>query len=179
VASRCRRRGQRHTREFTRFVQQFGALHGLVNNAGVLSSSDVPTSTPDEFDRIFGVNVRGMYLCCRAVIPAMIKGAGDRSSTSDRSTPSGAEKLALYTASKDAVLLLAAAIALDHALRDPRQRGLPRLRRRRPQRPTGRMLGGRAELERSLPEFQPIGRPIEPRESQVPSRSCYPMPQAR
>jgi meso-butanediol dehydrogenase / (S,S)-butanediol dehydrogenase / diacetyl reductase len=78
----------------------------------------------------------------------------------------GAEKrLALYTASKRAALMLAKAIAIDHAAQGVRVNVVcPGFVDTSLNVPHYEMLGGREELERSLPDFQPIRRPIEPRE---------------
>jgi 2-keto-3-deoxy-L-fuconate dehydrogenase len=43
----------------------------LVNNAGVSHIGNVANTTPDEFERLFRVNVQGVYLCTRAVIDGM------------------------------------------------------------------------------------------------------------
>ena len=49
----------------------------LVNNAGIPRASSFFELTVEEWDRIMAVNVRGVFLCCRAVLPAMIeRGAG-------------------------------------------------------------------------------------------------------
>lgn len=52
---------------------EFGAIHALVNNAGIYSSL-VPTEfeslTAEDWRRVFDVNVIGLFLCCKAVMPA-------------------------------------------------------------------------------------------------------------
>ena len=45
----------------------------LVNNAGIAGQKLFCETTPEEWDRMFAVNVRGMYLCARAVLPGMIR----------------------------------------------------------------------------------------------------------
>jgi 3-oxoacyl-[acyl-carrier protein] reductase len=55
-------------------VDRFGAIDILVNNASLMSVLqrrswlEIPV---DEWDRVMAVNLRGMFLCCRAVFPAM------------------------------------------------------------------------------------------------------------
>lgn len=78
----------------------------LVNNAGVAGPvKPLIEVEPDEWDDVFAVNVRGMFLMCRAFLPAMIeRGAGD---VINLASVSGKRPLALrtpYTASKMAVL---------------------------------------------------------------------------
>ncbi|MBL8672756.1 MAG: SDR family NAD(P)-dependent oxidoreductase, partial [Alphaproteobacteria bacterium] len=49
-----------------------GGIDILVNNAGI-AGPNMPLweYPPDEWDRIMAINLRGVYLCCRAVVPAM------------------------------------------------------------------------------------------------------------
>ncbi len=87
-------------------LERFGAVHVLVNNAGVLRPTPVVDMEEDEWDLIIRVNLKGTYLCSRAVLPAMrAQGWGrivNLSSTAGRSTSTigGAH----YTASKAGVL---------------------------------------------------------------------------
>jgi meso-butanediol dehydrogenase / (S,S)-butanediol dehydrogenase / diacetyl reductase len=154
------------TSGFGEVLDRFGRVDGLVNNAGVLIPNDIPSSTLAEFDAIFGVNVRGTYLCCRAVLPAMIAQRGGSIVNIGSINSIGAEKrLALYVASKGAILMLTKAIALDHARQNVRANVVcPGFVDTPLNVPHYEMLGGRAELERSLADFQPIGRPIRTRE---------------
>jgi len=78
----------------------------LVNNAGVPGPvKPLVEIEPAEWDEVFGVNVRGMYLMCRAFLPAMVRrGSGD---VVNLASVSGKRPLALrtpYAASKMAVL---------------------------------------------------------------------------
>lgn len=82
------------------------AISILVNNAGVPGPvKPLVEIEPDEWDEVFAVNVRGMYLMCRAFLPPMIaRGSGD---VINLASVSGKRPLALrtpYTASKMAVL---------------------------------------------------------------------------
>jgi NAD(P)-dependent dehydrogenase (short-subunit alcohol dehydrogenase family) len=62
-----------------RTFAEIGHVDLLVNNAGVAGPS-VPflEEQPDAWWRVFEVNVRGPFLCCRAVVPAMIEHGGGR-----------------------------------------------------------------------------------------------------
>ena len=88
-----------------RAVAEAGDVDLLVANAGISSRDDRTWETdPDEWWRTFEVNVRGVYLCVRAVVPGMIERGGGRIVI----TGSGAAYLpgssnAAYSASKAAV----------------------------------------------------------------------------
>ncbi|MDQ2942716.1 MAG: SDR family NAD(P)-dependent oxidoreductase, partial [Candidatus Dormibacteraeota bacterium] len=56
-----------------RVVQRFARIDVLFNNAGISGVGDVLETEPDEFDRVMRVNVRGVYLMARAVVPQMIR----------------------------------------------------------------------------------------------------------
>ena len=134
-----------------------------MNSAGVLVPNDLPSSSLEEYDRIFDVNVKGTYLCCRAVLPTMIsQGRGSIVNVGSVNSIGAEKKLALYVASKGAVLMLTKAIALDHAHQGVRANVVcPGFVDTPLNVPHYEMLGGRDVLERSLIDFQPIGRPIE------------------
>jgi NAD(P)-dependent dehydrogenase (short-subunit alcohol dehydrogenase family) len=58
---------------------EVGPVDLLVNNAGIGGpSSSFLEERPDEWWGVFEVNVRGPYLCCRAVVPAMVERGGGR-----------------------------------------------------------------------------------------------------
>lgn len=50
-----------------------GRIDILVNNAGILSSGPMTDATIEEWDAVFTVNLRGAFICSKAVLPAMIK----------------------------------------------------------------------------------------------------------
>ena len=55
-------------------VKQFGAIDILVNNAGIEGTPCLTKELSEEqWDRVLGVNLKGVFLCCQAVIPQMMK----------------------------------------------------------------------------------------------------------
>ncbi|HEV3101311.1 MAG TPA: 3-oxoacyl-ACP reductase family protein [Candidatus Dormibacteraeota bacterium] len=54
-------------------VDHFGRVDILVNNAGVMITKPVLDTTEDDWDRTMDVNLKGAYLCSKAVAPFMIK----------------------------------------------------------------------------------------------------------
>jgi len=56
-----------------RTLQEFGKIDILVNNSGIVTPfRNVVDMPSDEWDQTFAVNLRGTFLCCRAVLPHMI-----------------------------------------------------------------------------------------------------------
>ena len=64
------RRDQVHA-AVARTVAELGRLDILVNVAGVVSFGNAETLDEAEWDRVIGINLKGTFLCCQAVIPAM------------------------------------------------------------------------------------------------------------
>ncbi|WP_372528717.1 SDR family oxidoreductase [Piscinibacter sp.] len=56
-------------------VQAFGGIDILVNNASAISLTPTPATPMKRFDLMFGVNVRGTFLCTQACLPQLIKAA--------------------------------------------------------------------------------------------------------
>jgi citronellol/citronellal dehydrogenase len=56
-------------------VEHFGGIDILVNNASAISLTPTPMTPMKRFDLMFGVNVRGTYLCTQACLPQLLKSA--------------------------------------------------------------------------------------------------------
>jgi citronellol/citronellal dehydrogenase len=56
-------------------VEEFGGIDILVNNASAISLTPTPDTPMKRFDLMFGVNVRGTYLCTQACLPQLLKSA--------------------------------------------------------------------------------------------------------
>lgn len=54
-------------------LQQFGKVDILVNNAGIAIVKPVVETTEEEWDTILDTNLKGVFLCCKAVLPTMLK----------------------------------------------------------------------------------------------------------
>jgi citronellol/citronellal dehydrogenase len=57
-------------------VERFGRIDLLVNNAGAMHWAGILDTPPKRFDLVTDVNVRAAFLCCRAVLPAMMSQGG-------------------------------------------------------------------------------------------------------
>jgi NAD(P)-dependent dehydrogenase (short-subunit alcohol dehydrogenase family) len=98
-------------------VEIFGGLDVLVNNAGVVfRGRDVVSTTLDEWEETFAVNVRGAFLISKYALPEMIRrGGGSIVNVASYFGLVGGPGLAAYCASKGALVQLTRAMALDHA----------------------------------------------------------------
>ena len=54
-------------------LDRFGAIHILIDNAGLLYPTRVVDMSAAEWDRVVAVNLRGTFLCSRSVLPSMQK----------------------------------------------------------------------------------------------------------
>jgi NAD(P)-dependent dehydrogenase (short-subunit alcohol dehydrogenase family) len=97
-----------------RITDEHGRVDVLCNNAGVGAVGDVVASTPEDWARVFAVNVFGLANMSRAVLPVM-RGArrGAVVNTCSVVASVGLVDRAVYSASKGAVLALTKAMAVD------------------------------------------------------------------
>jgi len=88
----------------------------LVNNAGVISAVPFTELAEAEWDRVLGVNLKGQYLCARAVLPAMRRqGWGRIINIASDAGKTGEAYIAHYSASKFGVVGLTQSLALEYA----------------------------------------------------------------
>lgn len=92
----------------------FGRVAILVNNAGVQVEKTVSKTTDEDWDLIMGVNARGTFNMCRAVLPEMEKSDGVIVNIGSISGVVSDPSLAVYNASKAFVHSLTRSIAIDH-----------------------------------------------------------------
>jgi len=96
-------------------VARFGGLNVLVNDAGVLHAGTAEQVTEEQWDETFNINVRGLWLLSRAVLPHMRQvGGGSIINIASVLGINGARNRASYAASKGAVVLLTKCMAIDH-----------------------------------------------------------------
>lgn len=97
-------------------VGVFGKIDVLVNNAGVACVKPIADHTPEEWDRVFNVNVKSIYWASRHVIPVMkARKSGLILNTGSISSVAGMPGQGAYGPSKGAVIQLTRQMAIDYA----------------------------------------------------------------
>jgi NAD(P)-dependent dehydrogenase (short-subunit alcohol dehydrogenase family) len=97
-------------------LDKFKRINILVNNAAVLLPGTAESLTEEEFDQTLAINVRGLWLVSRAVLPHMrASGGGSIVNIGSVLSLVGARNRVAYAASKGAVVAMTKAMALDHA----------------------------------------------------------------
>jgi NAD(P)-dependent dehydrogenase (short-subunit alcohol dehydrogenase family) len=99
-----------------KIAKRFKRIDVLFNNAGISGVGDVLETEPELFDRVMKVNVRGVYLMSRAVVPHMIKQKfGSIINMSSSIAEIGLARRVSYAASKGAVLAMTRSMQVDVA----------------------------------------------------------------
>nr|WP_314542840.1 glucose 1-dehydrogenase [uncultured Massilia sp.] len=94
-------------------VERFGALHILVNNAGIAAEGDIMKTSEEDFERVLAVNVAGYFHMAKAAMPELVKTRGSIVMTSSVSGLGGDWNMFAYNTSKGAVSNMVRAMAMD------------------------------------------------------------------
>lgn len=149
-----------------RTLREFGGIHVLFNNAGIMRRASVVEISEEDWDRVMAVNVKSMFLMSRQVIPTMAEaGGGSIINTASGWGLAGGPRAAVYCASKGAVVLLTKAMAVDHGPQKIRVNCIcPGDTDTRMLRDEAKQLGEQEGLFLTESARRPLGRVGEPEE---------------
>lgn len=98
-----------------KFLKRFKKIDILFNNAGVLEAGNILTTSVDSWDKTIDINIKGMFLMSKYVIPHMINdGGGSIINNASVLGFIGCENTLAYSATKGAVMQFTRSMALDH-----------------------------------------------------------------
>lgn len=171
IAARLRAEGfsaQAHACDVSQFpdvqavFDKIGALHILVNNAGVAHIGTAENTSPEDFERVFSVNVRGVYHCLHTAIPKLrAAGGGVILNLASIVAWVGIPDRFAYTMSKGAVAAMTLSVAKDFLKDNIRCNSISPARVHTPF-VDGYLAknypGREAEMFEKLSKTQPIGR---------------------
>jgi NAD(P)-dependent dehydrogenase (short-subunit alcohol dehydrogenase family) len=101
---------------FAQAVRKYGRVDILVNNAGIDLSGKATETTEQEWDRLMGVNLKGVFLCSKAAVRHMRdQSGGVLVNVASELGLVGGSDIAAYCAAKGGVIQLTRAMAIDHA----------------------------------------------------------------
>lgn len=152
---------------FGALLERLGPLDIAVNNAGIAHVGTVETTSEADLDRVYGVNVKGVYNCLRSEVAAMKGRGGAILNLASVASSVGIPDRFAYSMSKGAVLTMTHSVACDYVAQGIRCNCIAPgrvhtpfvdgfLRRAYPGRET--------EMFEKLARTQPIGRMGEPDE---------------
>ncbi len=96
-------------------IDELGGLDILVNNAGVFTEGPIDEVGEDDYDWLMSTNVKGVFFCSQAAVPALRAARGSIVNVSSESGLVGNLNMALYCASKGAVTNLTRSLAFELA----------------------------------------------------------------
>ncbi len=134
----------------------------LINNAGIANIGTVENTSEADFDRVYSVNVKGIFLCSRAAVRRMLaSGGGVILNLASIASLIGLTDRFAYSMSKGAVLTMTRSIAVDYVKRGIRCNCICPARVHTPF-VDGYLAatypGREAEMFKQLSEYQPLGR---------------------
>jgi NAD(P)-dependent dehydrogenase (short-subunit alcohol dehydrogenase family) len=155
-------------RTFRAAAAELGRLDILVNNAGIAHVGTIEQTTPADLDRLYAVNVRGLFLCSKAALATMLpQGHGVILNMASIASLIGVPERFAYSMTKGAVHTMTMSIAIDYVKRGIRCNCICPARVQTPfvdgylrQNYPGR----EDEMRRVLEAYQPIGRMGTPHE---------------
>jgi NAD(P)-dependent dehydrogenase (short-subunit alcohol dehydrogenase family) len=147
----------------TEAIKRFGKLDAAFNNAGVLPpTAPLAQQTEADFDRVLSIDLKGVFLCMKFQIEAMLKsGGGAIVNTASVAGVVADPGMAPYVAAKHGVIGLSQSAAIDYARQGVRVNALAPGLVASPM--TERWLND-PQLKQALMNNSPVGRPAQPEE---------------
>lgn len=148
-------------------ISKSESIHVLVNNAGIAHVGTVESTSEEDMDRLFNVNVKGMYNCIHEVIPAMKKIGGSILNLASIASHVGIPDRFAYSMTKGAVMGMTLSVAKDYISYNIRCNSISPARVHTPfvdgflQK---NFAGSEKEMFEKLSKTQPIGRMGQPEE---------------
>ena len=153
---------------FDMIVGRAGRLDILINNAGVAHVGNIEVTAEEDFDRLYRVNVKGVYLCTKAAVPVMVRqGGGVIVNMASIVSFIGVADRFAYSMTKGAVLTMTKSVAIDYVKQNVRCNCICPARVHTPFVDgfvKKNYPGREAEVLRELSEYQPMGRMGKPEE---------------
>ena len=145
---------------------RLGRVDILINNAGISHIGTVESTTEEDFDRVFRVNVKGFYNCMRAVVGHMkAQGGGVILNLASIAGSSGLPDRFAYSTSKGAVVAMTYSVARDYLAHNIRCNCISPARVHTPfvdDYLHKNYPGREKEMFEKLAKSQPVGRMAEP-----------------
>jgi 2-keto-3-deoxy-L-fuconate dehydrogenase len=149
-------------------IAALGPLDILVNSAGIAHVGTIATTSIEDFERVFRVNVKGTFLCMQAALRKMVEqGYGTIVNLASIAATSGLPDRFAYSMSKGAVLSMTLSVARDFLSKNIRCNCISPARVHTPfvdGYVRKHYPGREEEMLRELARAQPIGRMAEPEE---------------
>ena len=145
-----------------------GRIDLLINNAGIAHVGNLAQTSPEDLDRLYQVNVKGVYHCLKAVVPGMAEaGGGAVVNLASIASLIGVKDRFAYSMTKGAVLTMTYSIAIDYAQQNVRCNCICPARVHTPfvdAFVAENYPGREQQMMKNLSAYQPIGRMAEPEE---------------
>jgi len=145
-----------------------GGLNVLVNNAGIAHIGSVETTAEADFDRVYTVNVKGAFLCTKAVVPILLaRGGGVILNMASIAGLMGVPERFAYSTSKGAIIAMTYSTAIDFMKKGIRCNCICPTRIHTPFVDgfvKKNYPGREAEMLKQLSDYQPLGRMGKPEE---------------
>jgi len=155
-------------------IQTHGRIDILVNNAGIAAVGTVLECTAEDMDRVYGVNVKGVFFCAQAAVKAMLSGKRGGAIVNLASIASliGIADRFAYSMTKGAVLTMTYSLATDYVKQGIRCNCVCPARIHTPfvdgylaaEYPRPDQAEAKKAKFKELSEYQPIGRMGQPQE---------------